>query len=578
MLTPGEERRERGRALFGDEREDYAAALERHYAEGPPNGWQERHVSAYATMHPAEDWAETFAHYLHMRDTSQTAAAYGVEVSGPAVPAGAAFAAAPRDAPESFDELMAGWLSLSYALNAINRSMGLDDLYPFVLAPAVVEKLRFVDQLIRETVSARAQAAPWPAAASAAAFARSTGRCSRAWRSRGGLLPVHRWASTTSSRGSSPSCACSSAPSRSRSSGARRAVPRSDWPLVALLGVIWMAVPFMLFSVAQQDRVALAGMINAAAPLFTALIGAVAVRHLPGRLQAGGLVIGFLGGGGRGLAVVREGDSTGLGIVLVLLATILYGCAFNLAAPLQRRNGALPVIWRAQLVALVLLLPVGTVAATESTFAWESLLPMVALGSIGTALAYVWFTTLVGRVGATRGSVTLYFIPVVAILLGALVLDESIAVAAILSTALVLCGAYLTSRQEPRALACVDGARLPELRRRAGRTPTASVLEHVHPGDEAILEPVAVTRASRSGAAALRVVHDLMHLHRERTVRLLADRLRLDPARDRLELARPIGPHGLTPVDAPTLPGVGPVDVGCNRSSTASMSRSLKAR
>ena len=107
------------------------------------------------------------------------------------------------------------------------------------------------------------------------------------------------------------------------------------------------------------------------------------------------------------------------------------------------------MIWRAQLVALVLLLPVGTVAATESSFAWESLLPMVALGSIGTALAYVWFTTLVGRVGATRGSVTLYFVPVVAILLGALVLDESIAVAAILGTALVLCGAYLTSRQEP---------------------------------------------------------------------------------------------------------------------------------
>src|SRR4029453_14266788 len=71
------ERREGARALFGDEREDYAAALERHYAEGPPGGWQERHVSAYATMHPAEDWAETFAHYLHMRDTSQTAAALG---------------------------------------------------------------------------------------------------------------------------------------------------------------------------------------------------------------------------------------------------------------------------------------------------------------------------------------------------------------------------------------------------------------------------------------------------------------------------------------------------------------------
>jgi drug/metabolite transporter (DMT)-like permease len=232
--------------------------------------------------------------------------------------------------------------------------------------------------------------------------------------------------------------------------GARRSIERGDWPLVALLGLIWMAAPFMLFSVAQQwIESSLAGMINAAAPLFTALIAAIAVRHLPGRLQAGGLVVGFLGVVAVASPSFGEGESTSLGIGLVLLATVLYGCAFNLAGPLQRRNGALPVIWRAQLVALILLLPVGAISATDSTFAWESLLPMIALGSIGTALAYVWFTTLVGRVGATRGSVTLYFVPVVAILLGALLLGESIEAVAILGTALVLAGAYLTSREEP---------------------------------------------------------------------------------------------------------------------------------
>jgi drug/metabolite transporter (DMT)-like permease len=232
--------------------------------------------------------------------------------------------------------------------------------------------------------------------------------------------------------------------------GARRSLPRADWPLVALLGVIWMAVPFMLFSIAQQwIESSLAGMINAATPLFTTLVAAILVRHLPGRLQAAGLVIGFLGVVAVASPSFGEGESTSLGIVLVLLAAILYGFAFNIAGSLQRRHGALPVIWRAQLVAMVLLLPVGTVSATESTFAWESLLPMVALGSIGTALAFVWFTTLVGRVGASRGSVTLYFVPVVAIALGALLLDESIALAAVLGTALVLGGAYLTSREEP---------------------------------------------------------------------------------------------------------------------------------
>ena len=84
ILAPeGSEALERCRALMGDERADYAQAMERHYAEGPPADWAERFVSAYATMHPWEDWAETFAHYLHIRDVLQTAVAYGVTVSGP---------------------------------------------------------------------------------------------------------------------------------------------------------------------------------------------------------------------------------------------------------------------------------------------------------------------------------------------------------------------------------------------------------------------------------------------------------------------------------------------------------------
>jgi drug/metabolite transporter (DMT)-like permease len=243
---------------------------------------------------------------------------------------------------------------------------------------------------------------------------------------------------------------------------ARRSVPRADWPLVALLGVIWMAVPFTLFPIAQQwIESSLAGMINAATPLFTTLVAAILVRHLPGRLQAAGLVIGFLGVVVVASPSFGEGESTALGIGLVLLSAILYGFAFNLAGSLQRRHGALPVIWGAQLVALVLLLPVGAVSATESTFAWDSLLAMVALGSFGTALAVVWFTMLVGRVGASRGSVTLYFVPVVAIVLGALLLDESIALAAVLGTGLVLGGAYLTSREEP---ARQQGPRTPRAR------------------------------------------------------------------------------------------------------------------
>jgi hypothetical protein len=144
VLAADEPTRERCRALFGDEREDYAAALERHYASGPPPDWGERHVSAYATMHPAEDWAETFAHYLHIRDTLQTAASHGVRVLGPR----AALSSAPSHGPGDFEQILADWLPLTYALNALSRSMGRDDLYPFVLSPPVVGKLALVHELV----------------------------------------------------------------------------------------------------------------------------------------------------------------------------------------------------------------------------------------------------------------------------------------------------------------------------------------------------------------------------------------------------------------------------------------------
>jgi hypothetical protein len=138
------------RALFGDERADYAQALQRHYAEEPPAGWEEEFVSTYAAAHPWEDWAESFAHYLHIRDTEQTAAAYGLVVEGPdaAAPPEAPLEAVPSERPATFDEIVGTWLPLTYALNAVNRSMGANDLYPFVLAPKVLDKLRFVHDLV----------------------------------------------------------------------------------------------------------------------------------------------------------------------------------------------------------------------------------------------------------------------------------------------------------------------------------------------------------------------------------------------------------------------------------------------
>ena len=146
-LLTGDADWEAARALFGDDRADYAAALERHYAQGPPVDWQQRHVSAYAAMHPWEDWAETFAHYLHLQDTVQTAAAFGVRLDGADIGgAGGTLRALPPSEPEEegFAEVLAAWLPLSTVLNAISRAVGRDDLYPFTLAPPVIRKLAFV--------------------------------------------------------------------------------------------------------------------------------------------------------------------------------------------------------------------------------------------------------------------------------------------------------------------------------------------------------------------------------------------------------------------------------------------------
>lgn len=151
LVPEGTPTREACRRVFGDDREDYQQAIDRHYADGPPDDWTSRYVSAYATMHPWEDWAETFAHYLHIRDTLQTAEAYGVRVDGPQVATTdpSPLFSDPRTPAQDLEGLLRAWLPLTYALNAINRSMGAEDLYPFVLPTEVQRKLAFIDSCIR---------------------------------------------------------------------------------------------------------------------------------------------------------------------------------------------------------------------------------------------------------------------------------------------------------------------------------------------------------------------------------------------------------------------------------------------
>ncbi len=137
------------RRRFGDEREDYGASLQRYYANGPAPDWPERFVTAYASSHPWEDFAETWAHYFHMVDTLETAFAFGLRLR-PKVAKGADLSAAIDFDPyiAEMDRIIDAWLPLTFAVNSINRSMGQQDLYPFVLPPAVIWKLTFIHDQI----------------------------------------------------------------------------------------------------------------------------------------------------------------------------------------------------------------------------------------------------------------------------------------------------------------------------------------------------------------------------------------------------------------------------------------------
>jgi hypothetical protein len=136
------------RDIFGDEQQDYGEALQRHYAGGPPGNWPENFVSAYASMHPWEDFAETWAHYFHMVDTLETAAAFGLRVR-PKVSPDLATVIDFDPHSATMERIIDAWLPLAFASNSINRSMGLPDLYPFVLTPPVIVKLTYIHERIR---------------------------------------------------------------------------------------------------------------------------------------------------------------------------------------------------------------------------------------------------------------------------------------------------------------------------------------------------------------------------------------------------------------------------------------------
>jgi drug/metabolite transporter (DMT)-like permease len=235
--------------------------------------------------------------------------------------------------------------------------------------------------------------------------------------------------------------------------GSRRSIDRADWSAVVVVGVAGNAGPALVLAIAQQwVESSVAGMMNAMAPLAILLVGLMITRRSPGPRQVVGLLVGF-----GGVLVMAWPSLVGveaepLGIALLVLMTIGYGISNNAIPPLAQRYGAVAVIGRAQLVGAVLLLPFGVAGLPGSEFEAPSVVAVLILGVIGTGGGRALNARLIGRTGSSRSSIVTYLIPVVAITLGLLVRDENIATLELVGTAIVLAGAWLTTRAQRRTV------------------------------------------------------------------------------------------------------------------------------
>jgi drug/metabolite transporter (DMT)-like permease len=250
---------------------------------------------------------------------------------------------------------------------------------------------------------------------------------------------------------------------------ARRPVARGDWAAIAVLAVTWFAFPLSVFPFAERYvSSALTGLLNGATPIFVVMVSSVVSRSPPAKPVLVALAVGLGGLGLIAAPTLALGSSELASTLAILAALASYGVAANLAGPLQRRSGALPVIWRALGIALLLTAPLGAPAMLQ--FRWQTgpVLSMLALGVLGTALANVVMTVVAGRMSASAASAPIFLIPVVSVILGVAVRGESVPPASLLGGVFCLVAAWLLSQARTRP-APVSAAEVLREARRAGR-------------------------------------------------------------------------------------------------------------
>ena len=231
---------------------------------------------------------------------------------------------------------------------------------------------------------------------------------------------------------------------------ARRHVDRSDNPRLFLLGLLWMAVPLSMFPLAQTwiDS-SIAGMMNSGMPVTTLIAGATLFGVATHRVQVVGVAVGIVGLLMIGIPTASVGDTSAVGVLLVVLAVSCYGVAANIAGPLQRRYGSPAVLLRVLVVASLATTPWGLVGLAGSGFAWSAVAANLAVGVGGTGIAYVAAASLIGRVGPVRMSAVTYVVPVVAAVLGVTVLGETLGALQVSGALVLVGGAWLTTRSGP---------------------------------------------------------------------------------------------------------------------------------